>query len=102
MKRKFPEPFFDSNKGIALRHSSNTFATKLVAALGEPITSTSANISGKAPCYSVASVVRQFGKRKLADVLIIDAGTLSRNKPSTVVTVRKGIFKVLRKGSIPV
>lgn len=102
MKKKFPEPYFNKKKGIAIRFTTNTFSIDLIKRLKAPITSTSANLSGGAPCYSMQSIVRQFGKNRLEDVLIIDGGALKRKKPTTLVNVKGGKFKVVRKGSLTV
>lgn len=80
---------------IGFRIPDSHFARKLIKTFGKPITSTSANVSGKGELYSMKEVAKTFDG--LAD-LIIDAGTLKRTKPSTVYDVANG--RVLRKGPV--
>ncbi len=87
-------------KTLGLRISSNKLATLIVRKLGKPLTSTSANISGKLDCYSVDEIESQFEKRKYKPDLIIDAGRLPKRKASTVVKITDGQIKILRKGKI--
>lgn len=71
----------------------------LVAQYGSPITATSANMAGRSPHYSIASLLNQLSdkKKNLID-LIVDAGTLPRNKPSTVVDLSGDTIETLRQG----
>ncbi|MEW6610197.1 MAG: L-threonylcarbamoyladenylate synthase [Patescibacteria group bacterium] len=88
---------------LSLRISSHPIAQKLARGLGRPIIATSANISGGENLYSAAAVVREFQRRKHRPDLIIDAGTLPRRKPSTIIQVHlDGEMDVLRRGPIPI
>jgi len=73
----------------------------LVKKFKRPITATSANLSGKSPHYSIESLLKQLpeSKKKLID-LIVDAGKLPRNKPSTVIDLVEENIKILRRGDI--
>ncbi len=85
-----------SNGKIAFRVSSNKFAAALSKKLGKPITSTSANLSGKNSLFSVRGL-------QLHGVnLIIDAGKLPRKKPSTIVDCTEKQPAVLRQGRIKI
>lgn len=68
---------------------------------GKPITATSANLGGRHPHYSIESLMNQLpdGKKNLID-LVVDAGKLPRNKPSTVIELRDSEVKILRKGDV--
>jgi tRNA threonylcarbamoyl adenosine modification protein YjeE len=65
------------------------------------VTATSANLGGKSPHYSIDSLLHQLPKEKqeLID-LIVDAGKLPRNKPSTVIDLSQKEMAILRKGDI--
>ncbi|PIN98660.1 MAG: threonylcarbamoyl-AMP synthase [Candidatus Diapherotrites archaeon CG10_big_fil_rev_8_21_14_0_10_31_34] len=82
-----------SEKTIALRISSNEIANSIVETIGEPIISTSANLSGKKPIYSFKEAVKILGKK--VD-FIFDAKTLAENEPSTIYDVQEK--KIVRKG----
>jgi len=63
--------------------------------LGNPITATSANLHGRPSIYSGREVVKYFNNRAH---MIIDAGELPRNSPSTIYDVPNK--KILRNGPI--
>lgn len=85
---------------IAVRVSSHPTARALSRALGGPILATSANRAGQPTCYSVQAIKRQFAGRKVLPDLFLDAGTLPKRLPSTIITEREGNIEVLRAGSI--
>ena len=93
-------PRLDKLETLGARLSSNKLATAIVRKLNRPLTSTSANFSGKPECYSIACVKQQFKARKYQPDLIIDAGRLPRRKVSTVVQAAGDGLKVLRRGKI--
>jgi len=67
----------------------------------KPITATSANISGRASHHSIESLMKQLPEKKkqLID-LIVDAGKLPRNKPSTIVDLTTSTIKIIRQGDV--
>src|SRR3989344_3634264 len=80
-------PLLESEKRtLGVRIPNYQFLLELVKKFGKPVTATSANLSGRPPHYSISSFLNDIPdtKKNLID-LIIDAGTLPRNKPSTVV-----------------
>lgn len=86
---------------LGVRIPNYNLVIDLATAYGKPITATSANVGGKSPHYSVNSLLNQLpeSKKKLID-LIVDAGNLPRNKPSTVVDLTSPSIKILRQGDI--
>ena len=74
---------------------------QLASSFGKPITATSANLGGRTPHYSIDSFIHQISqaKKDLID-LIVDAGKLPRNKPSTVLDLTESTVKTLRSGDI--
>jgi L-threonylcarbamoyladenylate synthase len=61
------------------------------------LTGTSANISGKPASTKIKEVLRQLKKQKYKPDLIIDAGNLPKNRPSTVIDLTGKKPKILRK-----
>lgn len=61
-----------------------------------PITTTSANLSGKKVLKSVDEILNEFGE--VFDI-VIDFGTINDNKPSTVVDLTSSPPKILRRGN---
>lgn len=94
----------ESERGtIGVRVPLYTFINEICVRFGKPITATSANISGKKPHYRLTSLLSQISqvKKDLLD-LVVDAGQLPRNKPSTVVDLTGEDIRILRKGDITV
>jgi L-threonylcarbamoyladenylate synthase len=76
---------------------------EIIRRFGRPITSTSANTSGKKTPYCLKDVLKYTSKKRLRLVnLFLDAGKLSYNPPSTVVDTTLNEPKVLRQGEIKI
>ena len=86
---------------LGLRIPDFPIVHELVEIYGSPITATSANLGGSNPHYSIDSFLHQLPKKKeeLID-LIVDAGKLPRNKPSTVIDLTGDETRTLREGEI--
>jgi L-threonylcarbamoyladenylate synthase len=87
---------------LGIRMPKNQIALDLAKYLGEPITATSANRSGKPDSYSAADILSQFKKIKFKPDVIINAGKLRERKPSTVIRIDKNQIILLRKGPVSV
>lgn len=86
---------------LGVRIPKNDLIKGLVDRFRKPITATSANTAGRSPHYSVVSLLNGItDKQKELIDLIVDAGTLPRNKPSTVVDLSAQEVKVLRQGDV--
>ncbi|MFH0835713.1 MAG: L-threonylcarbamoyladenylate synthase [Candidatus Micrarchaeota archaeon] len=82
--------------GIGFRIPGFELARLIVQEYGKPLTATSANISKtQEPLFNIGEVIETFKGK--AD-LIIDAGDLPKNMPSTVIDMRENPPKVLREG----
>jgi L-threonylcarbamoyladenylate synthase len=89
--------------GIAVRHTSHAGIARLVAELGAPLTSTSANRPGQQPAPGVTRLVEFF--RSAVDagqLLVLDGGVLGNVPSSTVLDCTGVIPKMIRAGAIPV
>jgi L-threonylcarbamoyladenylate synthase len=82
---------------VALRVPDHFFLRELIRALGEPITGTSANRSGRPSCRTAREVRRQLGS---AIDLIIDGGSSRAGPESTVIDITEGTARMLRPGAI--
>ena len=86
-------------KTIGIRVPDFLFIKMLCEKFGKPITATSANISGKSPCLSSGVFISSLSTQKAKQIsLVIDAGTLPRSKPSTVIDLSGDRIKTLRMG----
>jgi len=84
-------------QGVALRQPRQELTCRLIAALGFPVTGTSANRAGQAPLTRAAEVAREFGE-ELA--LILDAGPCPGGLPSTIVDVSVNPPRLVRAGAV--
>jgi L-threonylcarbamoyladenylate synthase len=82
---------------IAVRISSHSFVNRLFDLLDQPITSTSANISGEENLFNISEIRKTFeGKVEL----IVDSGNLPPSKGSTVVDLTVNPPSIIREGDI--
>lgn len=104
VKRKKTLPAFlnPGHKTIGIRVPAHVLSRRLAQKLGRPITTTSANISGKPSTYSVSAIRRQFGRQKLKPDFIFNSGRLPKYPPSTIVDVSGKKLKIVRVGSLTI
>ena len=85
--------------GVAVRFTPHPGLQRLLAAYGEPITSTSANRPGVPPAMTSAEIVDQWSDAIHRGVLhVLDGGRLSPSRPSTVVDCTGRRARVIRPG----
>ena len=82
---------------VALRVPEHLFLRELIRALGEPITGTSANRSGRPSCRTAREVQRRLGS---AVDLIIDGGPSRAGRESTVVDITPPTPLIVRVGAL--
>ena len=95
-KRKFPKGIGKPKKEIGLRIPNYKIINQLLLIINRPLTSTSANISGKPPSTKIKEILKQFKNQKYQPDLVISADTLPKSKPSTVLDLRIWPPKILR------
>jgi len=87
--------------GIAVRWTSHRGMAQLVQVLGEPITSTSANLPGQPPAPGAAAIIRDFADAVAAGtLLVLDGGVLGNSPPSTVVDCTQPEPRLVREGAL--
>ena len=100
--QSFPRGVRSPKGTVAVRQSPNPVARSVVDRLMEPIVSTSANPPGGPPALSAREALDVAGSLGAGDDFwVLDGGTLSPSKPSTVVDCSEEEPVVLRAGSIP-
>lgn len=100
---RFPEGIRSPRGGVAVRVSPHPLVVRLLDALGEPLTSTSANAAGQAPARSgseAAEAVERLGGG--SGVLLVNGGTLPPSGPSTIVDCTGPLPVVVRRGTVPI
>ncbi len=98
-REDLPRELTANTERIGVRISSHPLAQALVAAVGEPITATSANRAGEAPACDVAAA-----RRALADdiAVYVDGGSVAGGSASTVLVVDDNAAYVGRAGAVSV
>jgi len=100
-KHKVSKGIEAENGTLGIRIPDNKYIHDLVKLLNKPVTATSANLSGRTPNYSITSFLRPLSNKKKEMIdLIVDAGKLPRNKPSTVIDATEAELKILRRGDL--
>ncbi len=82
---------------VGVRISPHPLAAELVRKMAQPLTATSANISGLPPARSVTDVLAMF--QNSLDY-IVDGGETAAGLCSTVLGLRDGRLTVLRQGQV--
>jgi L-threonylcarbamoyladenylate synthase len=99
---RLPDVLRGPEGGIAVRHTSHPGMARLVAALGFPLTSTSANRPGSPPAPGAAGVVEMFAEVVAQGLLLVlDGGVLGNVPPSTVVDCTEPQARLIREGALP-
>jgi L-threonylcarbamoyladenylate synthase len=96
---RVPERLTAGTGTIGARISSHPLAQAIVAALGRPITATSANPGGSPPPRDVATARGYFAERVAA---YVDAGATAGGPPSTVLDCSTEMPRLVRAGAIPI
>ena len=92
-----------SDAGVAVRWTSHQGLLRLLGAIGEPMTSTSANVSTLPPARSAEEIAHWWPDETASgELLVLDGGPLRDQLPSTVVDCSSDTPRVLRAGVIPV
>jgi L-threonylcarbamoyladenylate synthase len=99
--RRVPDRLRGPEGGVAVRWTSHPSIQRLIRAHGDAITSTSANRPGVPPAVSAAEILSQWGDAIARGKLrVLDGGTLTPSKPSTVLDCTGRLPRVIRPGEI--
>jgi L-threonylcarbamoyladenylate synthase len=92
----------EAEKGtLGVRIPAYPLINKINKRFSRPITATSANLSGQPPHYQISFLLKKLSQEKqLLINLVVDAGKLPRNKPSTIIDLTSPKIKVIRRGDI--
>ncbi len=88
---------------LGVRIPDHELILKILKEFGKPITATSANVSGKKRPYQVQDIFNNLSNKQqdLID-LVLDAGGLPKNDPSTVIDTTLSTPTTLRVGKIKI
>jgi L-threonylcarbamoyladenylate synthase len=85
---------------VGIRIPDNKIMLSLVAKVSKPLTTTSANISGKPTPYAVEEITAQLGDSIQNVAMILDQGPLARRDLSTIVDLSVSPPQLIRQGRI--
>lgn len=100
-ERRVPRRLLGPEGGVAVRWTPHEGLTRLIHALGDPITSTSANRPGVPPAMSASEILAQWPDAINRGILrVLDGGRIPPSAPSTVVDCTGRHPRVIRPGAI--
>ncbi|MBK7581737.1 MAG: Sua5/YciO/YrdC/YwlC family protein [Myxococcales bacterium] len=94
------DPCLVQDANVAVRLPPPSPAARLAAALGRPLTATSANRTGEAPTADASAVRSSFAPEVANGSLFVLDDTAPGGPPSTVVVVDQEGFRVVREGAV--
>jgi L-threonylcarbamoyladenylate synthase len=99
---RLPDELRGREGGIAVRHTSHKGVARLVGAIGQPLTSTSANRPG-GPTAPGPDRLEELFREDVASgqLLVLDGGALGNVPPSTLVDCTGPVPRMVREGAIP-
>ena len=95
--KNLPDYLFGRSGGVAFRVTSHPVAASPAEEFGCPVTSTSANLSGRSPIVTYEETLNLFGKS--ADIVLKNYEPL-HGKPSTIVDLTSKQIAIIREGNI--
>ncbi len=99
---RLPDELRGKEGGIAVRYTSHAGIARLVAAMGQPLTSTSANRPGESAAPGPDRIRETFGTEiDQGELLVLDGGVLGNVPPSTLVDCTGPMPRLVREGAIP-
>jgi len=101
-ERRIPERLRGPEGGVAVRWTPHPGLQRLIATLGDPITSTSANLPGAPAATTAREILDQWDTVIASGALrLLDGGALPPSAASTVVDCTGRLPRVIRPGAIP-
>ncbi len=95
-----PDMLTSQTKKVGVRIPDCNFTKQLMEELDFPITTTSANVSGQEAPSNIEEIIEQFKNAQSKPDLILNAGAVENNSPSTVLDLTGPKPLVLRTGAI--
>jgi L-threonylcarbamoyladenylate synthase len=97
-ERRFPNTIQDNLGFVGFRVPDISFTRNLIKQLGNPITGTSANISGKKESKDISVIKNYFKDGEIDYYVDLECGEV--NSSSTVIKLIDNKFSIIRQGEI--
>jgi L-threonylcarbamoyladenylate synthase len=85
---------------VGIRIPDNRIILRLAEMTKRPLTTTSANVSGKPGTYAIEEVTAQLGDNLQQVALVLDQGPLKSRELSTIVDLAADPPELIRQGRI--
>lgn len=97
--KKLSRQMIGRDKSVAIRVPKNAFLLSVIEAYKKPLAQTSANISKQPASADISEAIKCFeNKRFQPDLVFVSrGGRLPKTGPSTIVDLRNGKGKIIRK-----
>jgi len=95
-RKKILSPLVYKDDTIGLRIPDYKLLNLVLERFKKPLAQTSANISGKGSSSEIKEALKGFEGEEIKPDLVIDAGDLLNNKPSTVIDLTEKEKKIIR------
>lgn len=95
--KKGLSPLVYKEKTIALREPDHSLVLGIINIFGRPLAQTSANISDNGATTKIKEVLENLKGRQYQPDIIVEAGDLQENTPSTIIDLTENKNKILRK-----
>jgi L-threonylcarbamoyladenylate synthase len=95
-----PAMLVSGRDNVGIRIPANRVILSLAEMVARPLTTTSANISGKPTPYTVDEVVEQLGEAIKNVALVLDQGPLPVRELSTIVDLTVSPPQLIRQGRV--
>lgn len=99
-KETIPSMLVAGLSTVGIRIPKNPAILQLVEMTGKPLTTTSANISGKPGTYAVEEVTAQLGENMEQVAMVLDQGPIKMREVSTIVDLDASPPQLIRQGKI--
>jgi len=101
-RKIFPDGVRGPGGSVGVRVSPHPVVRDLLAALGEPLVSTSANAAGERTARTGDDVIATLRELALTDnIMVLDSGELAVSRASTVIDCTGTGAVVAREGAVP-
>jgi L-threonylcarbamoyladenylate synthase len=99
-KETIPSMLVAGMNTIGIRIPNERIILQLLAKVGKPLTTTSANISGRPTPYAVDEIINNMGDNIKGVAMILDRGQISSRELSTIVDLTASPPQLIRQGIV--
>jgi L-threonylcarbamoyladenylate synthase len=99
-KETIPSMLVAGMNTVGIRIPNDRVILELLAKAGKPLTTTSANISGRPTPYAVDEIIKNMGDSIKGVAMILDRGQILKRELSTIVDLTASPPQLIRQGLV--